>query len=120
MGPPHPPNTTNFIPKAFHPLPYTRVTADTPSCRELLGQHCTETHYSADSRELVEKPGVQIEGWLQEDWFSHSCGVMPCRQLVQTPFTPLLSQRQDRCFYQGHMQRYTISAESISACRGLR
>lgn len=74
------PNLTNLIPKAFHPLPKTGVTADapSPSCRELLGQHYTETHYLADGTEITEKPDVQVRGWLWGEQFSCSCGVPPC------------------------------------------
>lgn len=74
------PNLTNLIPKAFHPLPKTGVTADapSPSCRELLGQHYTETHYLADGTEITEKPDVQVRGWLWGEQFSCSCRVPPC------------------------------------------
>lgn len=88
------PNLTNVIPRDFHPLPKIGITADTPSpsCRELLGQHYTETHYSADSTEITEKPDIQVQSWLCGEQFSCSClGVPLCRHLVQTPFTPLLS-----------------------------
>lgn len=73
------PNLTNLIPKAFHPLPKTGVAADTPSpsCRELLGQHYTETHYSADGTEIMEKPDIQVRR-LWGEQFSHSRGVPPC------------------------------------------
>lgn len=45
-------------------------------CRELLGQHYTETHYLADGREITEKPDVQVWVWsnsslLEEEFLGH-------------------------------------------------
>lgn len=96
-----------------HALPQSGVAADAPSPprRALLGQHYTETHYSADGSEITETPDTQVRAGSGQSSFPPLW--------VQPPHLCSLSW-QDHCFYQGRVRGHPGSAASISTCGGLR
>lgn len=87
-----------------------------PTRRALLGQHYTETHYSADGSEITEKPDTQVRAGSGGAAFPALWG--PSAPVQPPHLCPL--SRQDHCFYQGRVREHPGSAASISTCGGLR
>lgn len=116
------PNVTNFIPKAFHPLPKTGVTADASS-------HPAGSCWGSTTPRRTTLPMARRS--QRSRMFRYGAGPGECGSAAPGgPAVPAagadprctspLSRPQDHCFYQGHVRGYADSAASISTCGGLR
>lgn len=104
--------------------PPNGVAADTPSPprRALLGQHYTETHYSADGSEITEKPDTQVGAGSGGEQPSQPCGAAPtpltslsAGSLLlpgQRAGTPRLGSKHQ------HLQRAQVGPGSLESCFG--